>query len=51
MIDFIFRNAPLIALIFFFTVFCGVVITLLRANKKKYKDYAKIPLKEDDDNK
>ncbi len=46
--EFIIRNAPLISLIFFFSVFCFVVFYLLRPKtKKECEKHAKIPLKDD----
>lgn len=48
MIEFISVNAPIIGLIFFFTIFCIVVINLLLPkNKKKYQDYSKIPFEDE----
>ena len=52
MIDFLVKYSQLIALIFFFTAFCVVLVMVFRPKtKKKYKDYANIPLKDDEDNK
>jgi cbb3-type cytochrome oxidase subunit 3 len=49
MIEFISNNAPIIGLIFFLSVFCIIVIILLLPkNKKKFKKYSKIPLKDDE---
>jgi cbb3-type cytochrome oxidase subunit 3 len=47
-INFIIINSPVIGLIFFITVFCVVVITLLLPkNKTKFKNYSKIPLRDE----
>lgn len=52
MINFLVKYSPLIALIFFFTIFCIVIFMVFRPKTKKtYQDYANIPLKEDEDNK
>lgn len=49
MIEFLIKNSPIIGLFFFITVFCIVlVIVSLPRNKKKFQDYSKIPLKDDD---
>ncbi len=46
--NFIVTNSPIIGLLFFVTVFCIVIITLLLPkNKKKYQDYSKIPFKDE----
>jgi cbb3-type cytochrome oxidase subunit 3 len=48
MIEFLVKHSPIIGLIFFITIFCAVVISLLLPkNKKKFNDYGKIPLKDD----
>lgn len=51
MIDFIIKNAAIIGLLFFFTLFCGIVIYVLfvPGGKKKFNNYAKIPFKDQDD--
>lgn len=49
MINFIADHAALIGLLLFFSIFCVVVINLLLPKtKKKYQDYANIPLEEDE---
>lgn len=51
MIDFIAIQAPVIALLLFFTIFCAVVINVFRPkNKKKFQDLANIPFKDDKKN-
>ena len=49
--NFLVKYSATIALLFFFSVFCYVVITLLKPKQeKKYKDYANIPFKDSDKN-
>ena len=51
-INFIFDNSPIIALIFFISVFAFVVFNLLKPKQgKKYQDYANIPFKDNDNGK
>ena len=46
--NFIVQNAPMIGLLFFFSVFCVVVIVLLLPkNKNKLQNYSKIPFKDE----
>jgi cbb3-type cytochrome oxidase subunit 3 len=48
MIEFITINAATIATIFFFLIFCYVLISVANPkNKKKHQDHAKIPLKDE----
>ncbi|MCE3254693.1 MAG: Cbb3-type cytochrome oxidase component FixQ [Rickettsiaceae bacterium] len=48
MMEFIVRNAPIISLLFFFSVFCVIVIfILLPKNKSKFKNYSEIPFKDE----
>lgn len=49
MVDFIFANAPTIATLFFFIIFCYIVFTVFQKNsKKKFDNYSKIPLQDDE---
>jgi cbb3-type cytochrome oxidase subunit 3 len=46
--EYIINNSPIIGLIFFILIFCGVVVYLLRPQtKKECEKYSKIPLKDD----
>ena len=46
--DWLIHNSPIIGLIFFFSIFCGIIIYLLRPKaKKEGEEHAKIPLKDE----
>jgi cbb3-type cytochrome oxidase subunit 3 len=48
MIDAFITHAPVIGLLFFFTVFIGVIAWMIRPGmKQKMQQYGRIPLKED----
>lgn len=48
MMEAFFTYAPVIGLIFFFSVFLGIIIWALRpANKTRFQGYSAIPLDED----
>ncbi len=48
-IDFIIKNSPTIATIFFFTTFCYIIYSVFKkGTKKKFDKYSKIPLKDHD---
>ena len=51
MIEFIVKNAAIIGLLFFFTIFCSIVLYVFFVpnGKKKFDNYAKIPFKDKDD--
>ena len=47
MLNFIIDNAATIATLFFFSVFCYVVLFVFKkSNKKKFDKFAKIPLED-----
>ncbi len=49
MINFIINNAPAIATVLFFAAFCFIAFnTLRKKNKKKFDDYSKIPLEDEE---
>jgi len=48
MIDLLIKQAPTIATLFFFIFFCYIVLSVFRkGNKKKFDEYAQIPLDEE----
>lgn len=48
MIDIIATHAPMIGLLFFFTLFLGVACWALKpSNRMKFQNYSEIPLNED----
>jgi len=48
MIEFIIKNSPTIATIFFFVAFCYIVFSVFKKGaKKKFDQYSEIPLKDD----
>ena len=49
MINFLVNNAPAVATIFFFIIFCYVVYTVFKKGaKSKFKHYSSIPLNDKD---
>jgi cbb3-type cytochrome oxidase subunit 3 len=52
MIEFIIKNSPTIATLFFFLAFCYIVFSVFKkGTKKKFDNYSKIPLKDDESTK
>ena len=50
MIDFLIKNAPTIATLFFFSIFCYVIFSVFKkGTKKKFDKYSQIPLEESDE--
>lgn len=50
MIDLLIKQAPTIATLFFFIFFCYIVFSVFKKGaKKKFNEYAQIPLKEEFD--
>jgi cbb3-type cytochrome oxidase subunit 3 len=50
MIDFIAQNAATIGTVFFFSTFCYVIYSVFKKGaKKKFDQYSKIPLQDDND--
>ena len=48
MIDFLVKNAPTIATVFFFLVFCYIIFSVFKKGaKKKFDQYSKIPFNEE----
>lgn len=49
MIDLFIKQAPTIATLFFFVIFCYVIFSVFRkGTKKKFDEYAKIPFDEEE---